>query len=127
MPLSKQTCSHAPEPAQRLPDLGKDYSAFLPAALTLAQRARALAAILARAAALILRFLALAGLAPPLAALTFAQRAFWAAMMRARPAALIRDFLRGVATGSEAAPLTYFASSASSAEIFSIRAAACRS
>ena len=92
------------------------YSDFLPAALALAQRARATAAILARAAALILRRPLLAAGLP---AFTFAQRAFCAAIMRARPAALMRDFLRGaLGLELEGAP-KYRASSSCSRAIFS--------
>ena len=69
------------------------YSDVLPAALTLAQRALAAAAILARAAALILRFFFVAGLAVGLVFLSFAQRAFCAAAIFARAAALNFDFL----------------------------------
>src|SRR5580693_8112958 len=104
---------------------GEGYSAFLPAALTLAQRARAMAAIFALPAALMVRFLPLAGLALFLPALTLAQRAFWAAIMRARPAALILDFFRGATAGEALEPPMYFKSWASSDPIFSTMSAAC--
>ncbi|MGC9943363.1 MAG: hypothetical protein ABSE48_16170, partial [Verrucomicrobiota bacterium] len=110
-------------------------SRFLPAALTAAQRFLAAAAIFARAAALILDFLAAglaatftAGLAAPaLAALIFAQRNFWAALILAMPAALI-FFFAGLATalvaGAVVASPVIPASSVCSASIWSLIAAA---
>ncbi len=68
------------------------YSLVLPAALALAQRALAAAAILARAAGLMVRLPLAAGFASPAAAwpLCLAQRALAAAMIAALPAGLRR-------------------------------------
>ncbi len=112
--------------------------AFL-AALTLAHRFRAAAAILALAASLMVNFFGLvtAGVADtPFLAL--AQRAIWAALIRAIPAALIlRGFRAGFSTtgagggggvaAATGAPPSRAASSCSSAPIFSFRSAACLS
>jgi hypothetical protein len=90
---------------------GADYFFF--AARTFAQRARAAAAIFARAAALMVRFF-LAGL--PLAR-TFAQRALAAAEIFRRAAALIvHFFLGGLPTGAAEPPARF----SNLAESFSI-------
>jgi hypothetical protein len=105
------------------------YRAFLPEALALAQRARAIAAILARAAGLILRLDLLAAFVTGLPALTLAQRAFCAAIIAALPAALILDFRLGAAATVAVAvdPPKYRESSFWSDAIFSCKSAACRS
>jgi hypothetical protein len=80
-----------------------DQSAFLPDALTLAQRAFAKAESLAFTEGLILRFLTApltADLAPALPRLTLAQRLLWAAAILARAAGLILDLFAGAATPS---------------------------
>jgi hypothetical protein len=93
-----------------------NYKVFLPAAFALAQRAFAAAAILALAAALIVRLTIL--LAPGFASdltFPFAHRAFCAAAIASLPAALMRFFLRGAfaLTGEElrAADNSFFNSS----------------
>jgi hypothetical protein len=71
-------------------------------ALTLAQRAFAIAERLALAAALILRLCFLAGaLTAGFAPLTFAHRAFAAAAILARPAALILRLLDALGDAEE--------------------------
>lgn len=100
-----------------------DYSDFLPAALSLAQRAFAAAEILALAAALIVRFLA-GALMAGFAALIFAQRAFCAFAILALPAALILPFFGALAGAGVEAP-SIEASSLVNASIFSLRSAAC--
>lgn len=81
-----------------------NYKVFFPAAFALAQRAFAAAAILALAAALIVRLTILlaAGVAMDFIFL-FAHRAFCAAAIASLPAALMRFFLRGAfaAAGEE--------------------------
>jgi hypothetical protein len=104
-----------------------DYSARLPAALALAQRARAAAAILALAAELKVRFPFGARFADPLAARTLAQRFFWAAAILARPAALMPDFLGRPGPREEVEPPRYLESSSWRAAIFSWMSAARRS
>lgn len=102
-----------------------DYSDFLPAALTLAQRFFAAAEILALPAALIFRLLA-GALAAGFAPLTFAQRALAAAEILARPAALIFLFFGPlVVAGAEVPKIED--SSLVNAAIFSFRSAARRS
>jgi len=83
-------------------------------------------AILARADALILLFLA-GTLATGFVAFSFAQRAFWAVAIFARPAALILPFFLGALadTGAEAPRIED--SSLFKASIFSFRSAARRS
>lgn len=101
-----------------------DYSDFFPDALTLAQRAFAIAESLALAAALILRFFA-GALTASFAPLAFAQRAFCAAPILARAVALILLFF-GVAAGAGVEAPRIEASSLFNAKIFSLRSAACR-
>src|ERR1039457_5862726 len=103
--------------------LKTDYSDVLPAAFTLAQRALAAAAILARPAALIVYFFLTMCFAAGLALLTFAQRAFLAAAILARAAALILDFFFGAEAAVDAEPRRE-ASSCCNAAIFSVRSAA---
>jgi L-aminopeptidase/D-esterase-like protein len=105
------------------------HSADLPAALTLAQRALAMAASRALVAALTFRFFLTAGFGAAARPLTLAQRARWAAAMRPLAAADIFLRRRRRTTGAAAmeSPPEMEASFASNRSILSLIATTLRS